>query len=267
MIKIASVITVYKRLKLLEDNIKSIVNAVDRIVLWRNSNEDLSYIKAISDKIILMGTGENLLISCPLNKVLEWCSNNSYDYLLTMDQDSVWCDCCGFIEAVKRNKHTDVAIYAPNINGEIKTDVDIMDTDYVITSGSLISVPIAREVGGFNEKYGIYWVDGEFAFKIRNAGYRIVKLTRFILKHKLGNPTKTIFGFTTSNYSSFIYFILFRNMLWEHRQYGNKAVSLRCIAYNYVYNIRGIVFGEHNKIKKLLAILRGTFCGLFKSYK
>lgn len=59
MIKIASVITVYKPdLKLLEDNIKSIVNAVDRIVLWRNSNEDLSYIKAISDKIILMGTGK-----------------------------------------------------------------------------------------------------------------------------------------------------------------------------------------------------------------
>lgn len=267
-IGIVAVVTVYHPDKqLLKRSILSMKETVDRIILWRNSNEDLTEIESLSPKIILMGSGQNEFIASPFNRVLEWCKAHGYKYLLTMDQDSVWENLYGFVRKVLDIKSEDIAIVAPNINNDFNKEADIVEPETVITSGSLIDVDVALKIGGFNEKYQIYWVDGEFCYKARLNGYKIKMLTRFRLIHKFGEQKRTLFGFKTSNYSPIVYYYMIRNMLWEHRQYGNKAVSNRCIAYTLFYIVRGIILGEKNKFRKLYGIGTGIKHGLFKSYR
>lgn len=251
--------------ELLRANIGAFAGEIEKVLVWRNSGESLDWLKDEFPNIEFLGSGENLFIAQPLNEALHYCADNGYEWLLTMDQDSVFEDFASFKADTLNRKDSDVAIYAPNVNGQF-ADCEDHEPETVITSGSLINVDKAIKAGGFKEKYEIYWVDGEFCYRARMAGYRIVVPAQYHLRQQFGRQTRTLFGFTTSNYSAPIYYRLIRNMLWEHREHGSKAVSKRCIAYTLLYSTRGIVLGEKQKLKKLAAIAKGLWYGTFRSY-
>lgn len=269
--KIAAIVIIYNPdIELLKQNISAFINDVDIVIIHRNSPTDLSDIKDIwNDKILFAGDETNQFIASPLNKALHYCQNNGINYLLTMDQDSVWENFNEFLKSAqilfqtKRN----IIISSPNINNTFDKSTPLIESESVITSGSLIDVNKALQIGGFKEKYKIYWVDGEFCFRSRLNNYLIITLPKFNLKQQFGRQTKTKFGYTTSNYSSTVYYYLIRNMLWEHREYGRKAVSLRCILYTLTYTVRGIILGENHKLNKIGKILKALRHGLTHSYK
>lgn len=259
----AVVVTYHPNQSDLSKNIESFIDEVDAVLIWRNSKDPLDYLNRWREKIRFIGEEVNEYIAKPLNYAVAWCAENGYDYLLTMDQDSYWEDFQGFIASVKSHIDNSISIYAPNVNCQIpNVNTPIFDVETVITSGSLIRVDIARIIGGFKESYKIYWVDGEFCFRSRFHGYRVVVLPSFCLRHQLGKQTRTKFGYYTSNYSPIVYYFMFRNMFWMHREYGSRAVSVRCILYTAMYNIRGIILGESNKLLKLWSIFKGSFVGV-----
>lgn len=260
----AIVVTFHPNRDELYNNVRSFIDEVDSLLIWRNSEEPMDYLSEWQEKIYFVGTGKNEYIAKPLNYALSWCLENRYDYLLTMDQDSVWENFNGFLASTKKSLDNSVAIYAPNLNNQWSCDNETIEVASVITSGSLVNVEAAKAVCGFNEYYKIYWVDGEFCYKVRRNGYRILVFTSYCLKHQLGRQTKTIFGYYTSNYSPKVYYFMFRNMFWMRREHGGSSVSVKCILYTVLYNVRGIILGESDKLKKLCSIIKGTFDGLFK---
>ena len=261
--KIAAIVTVFHPdIDLLFKSIDTYQNAVDKILVWRNSREELLFPVHIQEKIEFCGNGENEYIAKPLNYALDWCLQHEYNYLLMMDQDSTWFNCSDFIKKVKESEEDDVAIYAPNINHQFNTNQEIYNVESVITSGSLCNVYIAKELGGFREDYKIYWVDGEYCFWTRKKGYKIKVLAYFHMDQRFGIPSKTLFGYTTSNYSPIVYYFLFRNMLWMKREYHENP-SLKCILYTTFYNVRGIILGEHQKILKIGMICKAFIDGIF----
>lgn len=267
MVKTAAIVICYHPdRELLRANIGAFAGVVDKVLVWRNSAESLDRLTEEFSNIELLGSGENQFIARPLNEALHYCTDNEYDWLLTMDQDSVFEDFASFKADVLSREDSDVAIYAPNVNNQY-ADSEDHEPETVITSGSLIDVNKALKTGGFKDKYEIYWVDGEFCHRSRMAGYRIIVPARHNMRQQFGRQTRTLFGFTTSNYSAPIYYRLIRNMLWEHREHGSKAVSKRCITYTLLYSARGIVLGEKQKFKKLAAIAKGLWHGIFKSYR
>ena len=171
-----------------------------------------------------------------------------------------------FIERATALAEDDVAIYAPYTIGQYAKPEQDYDAESVITSGSLVNVPVARRLGGFREDYGIYWVDGEFCYWARKNGYRIRVLHDCALAQQFGRQTRTLFGFTTSNYSPFIYYLLIRNMFWMRREFP-EGVSVKTVLYTLMYNIRGIILGEKNKFKKIHSINKGIIHGLFSRYE
>lgn len=264
----AIIITYHTDIHILRKNIAAINNVCREILLWRNSDDDLSDICNDFPNVQLMGDGTNRFIAYSLNQALKWCRENGYDYLLTMDQDSVWEDFAGFLKKVETLEGSgNTILYAPNVNNAFSTDADTLHPETVITSGSLINVEKALQIGGFKEKYEIYWVDGEFCFRARKNGYQITMLPEYNLIQQFGHQTRTLFGFKTSNYSPLIYYYLTRNMIWEHREHGSEAVSWRCILYTLMYTSRGIILGEKQKLKKLTKIIQGIIHGFFHSYK
>ncbi len=262
----AIVICFHPNAELLRRNLQGFASEVDRVLVWRNSPEPLHWLTAEFPNALLMGDGSNQFIARPLNEALRYCQANGHTRLLTMDQDSLWTGFAAFRRDAEERGFADTAIYAPNVNGQF-ADAECHDVETVITSGSLIDVDKATAIGGFKEKYEIYWVDGEFCYRARRAGFAVRVLGAHALTQQFGRQTKTLFGFTTSNYSAPVYYRLIRNMLWEHREHGSRAVSVRCILHTLLFTTRGILLGEDRKFKKLTAIARGLVHGSLKSYK
>ena len=260
---IAAVVVVYHpETEEVFKNIRSYAGVVDMLLLWRNSPEELVVPEDLASKVILVGECQNNYIAKPLNYALEWCSRNGFEYLLTMDQDSEWVNAGHFVSRALACAEKDIAMFSPYVIGQYEKPKADYDAESVITSGSLVNVSIANKLGGFREDYKIYWVDGEFCYWARHNGYKIRVFSDCSLLQKFGRQTKTLFGFTTSNYSPIVYYFLIRNMLWMRREFP-KGLSIKTILYTLMYNVRGILLGEKDKVRKIHNINKAILHGLF----
>ena len=74
----------------LRENISAILPQVDNVVLVENGSSDITYLKELEDeKIELIVNDENMGIAYALNQVMQYAHDNSYEWALTLDQDSV----------------------------------------------------------------------------------------------------------------------------------------------------------------------------------
>lgn len=270
--KIAACIILYHPdLEDLTSNILAIKDNVDCLILWRNSAEDLSSLKvldSLSCSLINMGDGINQYISKPLNCCMEWCQSNGYDYLLTMDQDSEFESFGEFIDAVKSlpaDVSRDTIIFAPNINNRYSCDKEILSIESTITSGSLCDVEKSCRIGGFREKYQIYWVDSEYCHRAHLNGYNILCFPHINLKQQFGKKERK-HGVDIYNYSKATYYFIFRNMLWMHREYKSNP-NIKTILYSSQMYVKSIIMGEKEKIGKITAVLKGIFHGLTQKFR
>lgn len=270
--KIAACIILYHPdLEDLTRNILAIKDNIDCLILWKNSSEDLSKLNvlaSLSCKLIIMGDGTNQYISKPLNCCLEWSQSNGYDYLLTMDQDSEFESFGEFIDSIKSlpvEVTRDTIVFAPNINHRYSCGQELLRIESTITSGSLCDIEKSCKIGGFREKYQIYWVDSEFCHRAHLSGYDILCLTRNNLKQQFGKKERK-HGVDIYNYSQATYYFIFRNMLWMHREYKNNP-SIKTILYSSQMYIKSIIMGEKEKISKLNSVIKGVFHGITRKYK
>lgn len=245
-------------------NIKAIAPGIEALLLWKNSPEAIVIPEGLPCRVVWMGDGTNQYIAKPLNDCLAWCEQNSFDWLLTMDQDSEFEDFGAFVQSIETLTSNGVGIYAPNINRRYPETEESIEIESTITSGSLCSVATARAVGCFREDYQIYWVDSEFCHRLRLAGYKVLALPRHNLIQQFGKITLA-HGIRCYNYSPTTLFFMFRNMLWMHRQYRSNP-NLKCILYTTQMYLKGIVIEEKDKGPKLHAVLKGIWHGLFRKY-
>lgn len=258
--KIAACIILYHpQEELLRKNILAIKDNIDVLILYGNSPDDCP-IPELNIPVVRLGTGVNQYIAKPLNECFRYCEQEGIEWLLTMDQDSVWEDFGGFIETARKHIEDNIILFAPAVNHNLSTDTDYLDIEYTITSGSFCRVSSVLAIGGFRESYKIYWVDGEFCHRARKAGYRILALPKYNLCQQFGEFSKG-HGF---NYSPTTYYFMFRNMLWMRRDHKSNP-SLKTILYTSQMYLRSILFHEKDKFKKLTSVCRGTFDGCFKS--
>ncbi|MBP1617330.1 MAG: glycosyltransferase [Bacteroidetes bacterium] len=261
--KIAAIVITYNpNIDEVANNIMRFIDSVDKVIIWNNSLAKILLPDNYKDKIIYMGDGKNKFIAEPLNKALQFCILQKYDYLLTMDQDSTWINCNEFVEKVKNLHDEKVAIYAPNVNKQYPKGRETHEVESVITSGSLCNVLIMKELGGFREDYQIYWVDGEICYWARVNGYKLVVLSLFDMVQQFGKPSKSIFGNYSANYSASSYYFLFRNMLWMRREFP-QGVSLKCVIYTSKLYLTSVLLGEDHKARKLFAIAKAYSHGIF----
>ena len=136
----------------LRENILAIAKDLDLLILWRNSPEDIP-IPEVDVPVVRLGTGENRYIAAPLNECFRYCADRGIDWLLTMDQDSVWEDFSGFVQTAEKYLQDGVIAFAPSVNRNLSATEECIDIDYTITSGSLCHVPSVLAAGGFRESY------------------------------------------------------------------------------------------------------------------
>lgn len=264
---LAVIVTYYPEKNLLVSNIQSIINNVDEILIWENTpSNDRFQNRFVSDpKVSYFGEEENS-ITHALNFAWKYAVENKYDYLLTMDQDSVWNDFEGFIHQTIHNPSCPPGIWGPNLNTHGDSKKDFSQVRYLINSGMLQSIDIINKVGGWREDFKIDAFDIEYCYHAKEIGIRCYRVGGYKLEHTLGNPSvKRVLGkqLHLLNYSPARLYGIYRNHIIVIRMYKDTKVLKRNFLRIWMKkHLVAIVLGEDNKWKKLCAICRGIFSGL-----
>lgn len=248
-------------------NIDAILPQVDKLICVDNGSKNINEIK---DRIHwkypdveIMENSENLGIARALNQMFEYAEQYVYDWVLTLDQDSV-CPSNLIEEYKKYIDFQNVGILTPKMvdrNFEKKTETE-KTFDYVekcITSASLTSVNTWKKVGGFWEYLFIDFVDHDFCAKCIENKTRIIRVNSVELLHELGNGVHHTFlgrRVTALNHSPFRKYYMVRNWLiymHEHKE----VIDYKKERNSYLFFYLKTLLFEKQKFEKLVQMLKG----------
>lgn len=255
----------------LKENIYGIYDQVDLIILVDNNSENIEDVQkevCKHENIKLIKNEINLGIASALNQIMEFGEKNNFNWVLTLDQDSI----CPKNLIAEYNKYidiNDVAIICPkiiDINRPIKEDECIVDYKFIdkcITSASLTNVEIWKKISGFDEKMFIDMVDFDYCRRVTLNNFKILRVNNVSILHEIGNITQhKILGlsFIAHNHSSFRKYYIARNIIYFERKH--KLHKTKLIEYLRILKLMLIsILFEKNKIEKIKMILKGTIDG------
>ncbi|RQS10028.1 glycosyltransferase family 2 protein [Burkholderia sp. Bp8998] len=88
---------------------------------------------------------------------------------------------------------------------------DLIDVDFLITSGSCINLRYWTEIGGMDESLFIDFVDLEWCVRAKHRGFRVVGVPWVTMQHELGEEPVRILGRAYPMHNPLRHYYLFRN--------------------------------------------------------
>ena len=212
----AIIITYYPNLRTLETAIAAIHGHVRKIVIVDNGSPEDS-IKCMQ-KIIpgvsayLISSSKNIGVAAGHNLGIAWARQQGCTHVLLLDQDSV----AGTnMVSELLNAHRDltekgvrVAAVGPRYEDEFRQLSSFfvrfgrinfrhirctpqhrgkyIEVDFLITSGSFISLEIIELIGGMDEELFVDHVDTEWCLRAKSMGYRTFGVCNAVMHHTLG---------------------------------------------------------------------------------
>jgi len=274
--KVCAVIILYNPdSKRLAQNINAIKNQVDLLVFVDNASANIDELlnEFTDDRYIWIKNDKNLGIARALNQLMEVADTNGYEWIITLDQDSI----CEKTHVEKLMAVTEgdkkIAMAGPLIidrgitdtggfSPQNKTLPDLEDVRLCITSGCLTNVKVVIEIGGFNDWLFIDEVDREICLRVLRHGYRLVRVNTVKLNHEYGQDTitrrllwkKVVYRY----YSPFRVYYQTRNLVYMMRKYGREytpRLFYRWARLFFAFSVKFIY--EPERIKRLKAFTKG----------
>jgi rhamnosyltransferase len=188
------------------ENLSGIAPQVDSVIVYDNGSSNVAEVEqlvtAIGNARVVKGR-QNFGVAFALNRIAEGAIARGATALVTLDQDSV---CPPEMVAELEKVATDrIGIVTPFIVDRNKLSVAEFDAMVLppfefyrqaarrgaITSGSLVKLSVWEEVGGFDERFFIDYVDYDFNQRVLHAGYLIARANTTHLLHEVGNARRT----------------------------------------------------------------------------
>lgn len=174
----------------------TIIQQFDMVFLFDNVG-DMGRYTDFCPQVKYITESKNRGIAYGLNKIMEEADNLGYDWVVTLDQDTMLPNNM-LKEYIKYVDINNVAIICPQVIDKRRAYMTLVDTeeafievrDHCITSGSCTNVKVWRELGGFDEWLFIDFVDNDFCKKVIINGYRILKITKIIIDQEFGKIRK-----------------------------------------------------------------------------
>lgn len=270
--KLAGAVTLYHcDIKRFKKNIDTYLNDVDVLYVLDNNekiNSEISIELSEYHNVEYINFGDNLGISAAFNCALKKARKEGYEFLLTMDQDSMFLP--GMLSRHKKllSKYEtmhpkEVATYSINYDTNFDSpEGGARQIHVTITSGSIIPVELAIQLGGFDEDLFIDEVDTEFCYRLEKAGYKIIEFPDIIMKHSLGNRTYHYFlgcKYNTLNHNAIRKYYITRNKIYMIKKYPSlKKVYFKEI----IKMIIKILLVESDKKRKIYYIKQGIIDGI-----
>ena len=285
-------------------NALSYASHFPQIFIVDNSEGDNSSLASQIPNAVYISNGKNLGIARALNQGIEAAlSENSkgrdYRWVMTMDQDSAWdkeqlekyialcIQQSGQDEAIKsfspigRNvssvNHSTLGLWKRKLyklitRKEYKEKMQLGSVDRTLTSGNVIEIEAWQKVGRFDEVLFIDEVDHDFCYRLREAGFKILK-SEIVMQHQIQDGGKrTFLPYDFSKGSPMRLFYIFRNMFfvikkypWAAKQFHYKANVLKLAIRNCIFDKKAfsnikILIRAYKDYKQTLLPLIKTSC-------
>ncbi|WP_010224119.1 glycosyltransferase family 2 protein [Pseudomonas donghuensis] len=230
--KVAIILTVYNPdVVELVDNLRTYVDQVDVVVLSDNSDNVLAQaavrkLVSVSPKIVLNQLFNNVGIAKAQNLGLRIALDLGCDFFIEMDQDSKLppsyvarlLNC--FDSLVEEGRLVGgvgplaVKKGSDEIYDGLNRAKGVIEVDYTLSSGFLVSRHAMERIGEKNEDLFIDFVDWEWCWRSRALGYQIFIDTTLEIGHMLGDGHKLFFGFKIGMPSPIRHYYQYRNFIY-----------------------------------------------------
>jgi len=261
------------------DLLSELAAQTDRILIVDNGStpESLDALSRTTQRVgaVVMRLGRNCGIARALNVALDYAHQHDYRWLATFDQDSrttptMIANMCNTLArypepgvvGLVTPSHMDPRLgFTVQNRGHEEVGPGWRIVASTMTSGNLVRVDAALEVGGFDDSLFIDYVDHDLCLRLRAGGYRVLEATQAVLLHSLGHLQRRQFGFvrvSVTNHPALRRYYMTRNrlILWRRhwRRYpGWVARDLRRFCSETLW----MAIYEAQAADKLHMILRG----------
>ena len=256
----------------LKMNLDAISSQVDDIFLIDNGSNNIAQIDELVSMyptVQLIRNNKNLGIAHALNQIIDQSKQANYDWTLTLDQDSVVAEhlvskYADYIHAHGIDKNIGMLtcqIQDRNFDDEASRAqlADVSSIDYCITSGSLLNLAAADQVGGFDDQMFIDKVDADICIHLRLENYQLFRINYVGLLHEVGHARQINLIFRKwelYNHSPFRRYYMCRNAVYLVRKYPKSLFVKRMLFKEYFQTFLVLLF-ENKRLKKLKKSLSG----------
>jgi len=262
----------------LKENLDITAKSAERVICIDNGSKKPQQIDKLLSQyhnVSLIRNQKNMGIAKALNQIMEAADELGFDWILTLDQDSVMKpDLFDVYFSQIRDEHIGMMNciihdrklgYSEPVPDEICT----REEKLLITSGCLTNIHAWKECGGFDEWMFIDVVDFDMCATMQEKGWKTLLVTYPGLLHETGYVTpKKVLGrerFLT-NYAPIRYYYMIRNWIYYYRKHPNQfAPDER--PYSVCTGILTIILFENRHIQNTLAVFKGFLDGFFKKVR
>lgn len=192
---IAGVVILYHPdIKQLSANINTYASGLKQLYIYDNTETQTPGIEAallsLHPNIKYQNFNSNEGIAKCLNQAVALATQNQFDYLLTMDQDSSFKpgDFEKYKSLIQKGDFTNVTQFGINCQPNITIPSEApQEALTLITSGSILNLSLVKKVGDFNEGLFIDFVDAEFSYRVIQAGFINLMFSNILLNHAIGD--------------------------------------------------------------------------------
>ena len=205
----AIVVTYRPDIATLQALVDALIPQVDRLWLVDNASANVESIRALAATrgIDVIANTTNLGIGAALNQGIAAARTNGHDRVLLMDQDSLPAgDMVARLHDASRNGGERLAAVGP-AHVDARTDNvapfvrigfpfnhklrpapgEVVDCDFLITSGCLIPLHAIAAIGDMDAGLFIDNVDLEWCFRAKARGYRLAGVADARMAHRIGD--------------------------------------------------------------------------------
>ncbi|MFH1194498.1 MAG: glycosyltransferase family 2 protein [bacterium] len=265
---IAGVVVIYNPDERVLLNIESYISYLRALYIIDNSDNQNNFIIDYfpkEGKVHYIHNFSNIGIASALNIAIKKAVDGNFQFLLTMDHDSVFEENSlnGLIEKISGD-HL-VGIYSPFHKNKYftkpPTSREPEEVTDVMTSGNLLNLDAVKKIGLFREDYFIDYVDIEFCLRLRKNGYKILRVNDSFLKHNEGNIEEKLFfgkNIYLFNHNPLRWYYKIRNYFYLKREYMNLFPEYFLTENkNIRNNIIKVIFFEKQKLIKIRMMIKG----------
>ena len=279
MNSVAAVIITYNVENDFKERINKLKGKVDEIIVVDNGSkaETINMLKELEKEVTVIYLEDNKGIASALNKGIKYSIEKGYNWILTLDHDSIITDnmiknMLTCYEGLNNELKEKVAMLVPvhveekeyqngsNINEE-KASNSYIEVLTEITSGALTKAEIYKNVGMYDEKLFIDLVDHDYCLSLNKKGFKIIQVNNATLIHNLGESVKkSVLGLKMipTNHSPLRRYYMSRNRhyIWDKYKEDFPSWVLTDKRRFITENLKIVLF-EDNKIEKFKYIKKG----------
>jgi len=195
----AALVTLFNPKEDVLANIRSYLPYIEVLLIVDNSDTLSPLINNLREefsKVILLSSMKNIGISKSLNLALNYAKKQELEWLLTMDQDSIFLplEIKKFIKSFKKIEKEELVIFSPLHNKKfiLEEQNSNQEKNTILTSANIINVNKSFNIGGFDEALFIDEVDHEFCLRLKKSNYKIIQNYNCYVIHTLGEKHKSV---------------------------------------------------------------------------